>query len=165
MLIHRDIPPPYVCNPYTRKFLQLPGMLGATWIQLRCIAKDNNGACKVVLIGGNDGGEREMEILQTVYHNDYDQDPYAKEFGLKISDRLASVEARILPAPWLKYHDTRKEKVCLPQVGQWNMMNKKMVNGGTTNHWACINFSRGVQESVALGFCHELAKCAKSLAW
>jgi len=26
----------------------------------------------------------------------------------------------------LKYHDTGKEKVCLPQVGQWNMMNKVM---------------------------------------
>lgn len=24
----------------------------------------------------------------------------------------------------LKYHDTGKEKDCLPQVGQWNMMNK-----------------------------------------
>ncbi|GLJ44154.1 hypothetical protein SUGI_0921230 [Cryptomeria japonica] len=102
--------------------------------------------------------EREMDILQTVSHNDYDQDPYAKEFGIKISDKLASVEARILPAPWLKYHDTGKEKVCLPQVGQWNMMNKKMVNGGTVNHWACINFSRSVQESVARGFCHELAQ-------
>ena len=26
-------------------------------------------------------------------------DPYAKEFGIKISDKLAAVEARILPAP------------------------------------------------------------------
>ena len=24
----------------------------------------------------------------------------------------------------LKYHDTGREKDCLPQVGQWNMMNK-----------------------------------------
>lgn len=24
----------------------------------------------------------------------------------------------------LKYHETGKEKECLPQVGQWNMMNK-----------------------------------------
>lgn len=24
----------------------------------------------------------------------------------------------------LKYHDTGREKECLPQVGQWNMMNK-----------------------------------------
>lgn len=75
---------------------------------------------------------------------------------MKISEKLASVEARILPAPWvmcssyyydyvsekkgswycincslslhsqlqLKYHEAGKEKDCLPQVGQWNMMNK-----------------------------------------
>lgn len=89
--------------------------------------------------------------------NGYHDDPYAKEFGINISDRLASVEARVLPAPWvihyssrlrwdrfrlificwltfltrkrlqimqLKYNDAGKEKECLPQVGQWNMMNK-----------------------------------------
>ncbi|XVF53694.1 hypothetical protein PTKIN_Ptkin05aG0119300 [Pterospermum kingtungense] len=68
--------------------------------------------------------EREYDIMQTVHHNAYHEDPYAKEFGIKISEKLASVEARILPAPWLKYHDTGREKNCLPQVGQWNMMNK-----------------------------------------
>ena len=35
---------------------------------------------------------------QMVNHNSYHEDPYAKEFGIKISERLASVEARILPA-------------------------------------------------------------------
>ncbi|XP_022137920.1 protein argonaute 10 [Momordica charantia] len=102
--------------------------------------------------------DRENDILQTVQHNAYDNDPYAKEFGIKISEKLASVEARILPPPWLKYHDTGKEKDCLPQVGQWNMMNKKMINGMTVSRWACINFSRSVQESVARGFCSELAQ-------
>ncbi|WRX18228.1 PAZ domain - like 4 [Theobroma cacao] len=68
--------------------------------------------------------EREYDIMKTVHHNAYHEDPYAKEFGIKISEKLASVEARILPAPWLKYHDTGREKDCLPQVGQWNMMNK-----------------------------------------
>ncbi|WJX20966.1 hypothetical protein P8452_10447 [Trifolium repens] len=47
-----------------------------------------------------------------------------KEFGINISEKLASVEARILPAPWLKYDESGKEKNCLPHVGQWNMMNK-----------------------------------------
>lgn len=28
------------------------------------------------------------------------------------------------PFVQLKYHETGKEKDCLPQVGQWNMMNK-----------------------------------------
>ncbi|KAM0944041.1 hypothetical protein DsansV1_C12g0115231 [Dioscorea sansibarensis] len=102
--------------------------------------------------------DRENDILQTVHHNGYNRDPYAKEFGIKISEKLASVEARILPAPWLKYHDTGKEKDCLPHVGQWNMMNKKMINGSTVTRWACINFSRSVQESVARAFCNELAQ-------
>ncbi|XP_057951537.1 protein argonaute 1 [Malania oleifera] len=102
--------------------------------------------------------ERELDIIQTVHHNAYQDDPYAKEFGIRISERLASVEARILPAPKLKYHDTGREKDCLPQVGQWNMMNKKMVNGGTVNNWICINFSRNVHDNVARGFCYELAQ-------
>ncbi|KAL0906961.1 hypothetical protein M5K25_025496 [Dendrobium thyrsiflorum] len=102
--------------------------------------------------------DRESDILQTVRHNAYNQDPYAKEFGIKISEKLASIEARILPAPWLKYHDAGKEKDCLPHVGQWNMMNKKMINGSTVSRWACINFSRSVQEAVARGFCNELGK-------
>ncbi|KAE8723979.1 Protein argonaute 1D [Hibiscus syriacus] len=102
--------------------------------------------------------EREKDIMQTVHQNAYLEDPYAKEFGIKIREKLASVEARILPPPWLKYHDTSREKNCLPQVGQWNMMNKKMVNGGTVKNWICINFSRQVQSSVAQRFCYELAQ-------
>ncbi|KAG9147437.1 hypothetical protein Leryth_020420 [Lithospermum erythrorhizon] len=102
--------------------------------------------------------EREKDILQTVQHNAYGNDPYAKEFGIKISPKLAQVEARILPAPWLKYHDSGREKDCLPQVGQWNMMNKKMVNGGTVRSWVCINFARNVQDNIASDFCHELAR-------
>lgn len=33
-----------------------------------------------------------------------------------------------------------------------------MINGMTVNRWACINFSRSVQESVARGFCNELTQ-------
>ncbi|GJN39415.1 hypothetical protein PR202_gb28532 [Eleusine coracana subsp. coracana] len=69
--------------------------------------------------------DRERDIVQMVNHNSYHEDPYAKEFGIKISERLASVEARVLPAPRLKYNETGREKDCLPRVGQWNMMNKE----------------------------------------
>lgn len=99
----------------------------------------------------------QRDILQTVQHNAYDQDPYAKEFRINISEKPAYVEARNLPAPWLKYHESGKEKNWLPHVGQWNMMNKKMINGMTVDRWACINFSRGFQDSVARTFCNDLA--------
>ncbi|WOG96809.1 hypothetical protein DCAR_0416146 [Daucus carota subsp. sativus] len=102
--------------------------------------------------------DREADILRTVQHNAYADDPYAKEFGIKISDKLASVEARILSPPWLKYHETGRETRCLPQVGQWNMMNKKMVDGGIVNNWMCVNFARNVQDNLASGFCSELAQ-------
>ncbi|KAK7328401.1 hypothetical protein VNO77_22506 [Canavalia gladiata] len=69
--------------------------------------------------------DQEADILQTVEQNNYENNPYAKEFGINIDNRLASVDARVLPAPWLKYHDTGREKEYLPQVGQWNMMNKE----------------------------------------
>uniref|UniRef100_A0ACD5Z0F6 Uncharacterized protein n=1 Tax=Avena sativa TaxID=4498 RepID=A0ACD5Z0F6_AVESA len=107
--------------------------------------------------------EKEIDILQTVHRNEYDQDPYAKEFGINISDKVTCVEARVLPAPWLKYHDTGKEKEFLPRGGQWDMKNKKVVNGCTVNYWACINFSSSVQESTASGFCQELAQTCKIL--
>uniref|UniRef100_A0A453NQK8 PAZ domain-containing protein n=1 Tax=Aegilops tauschii subsp. strangulata TaxID=200361 RepID=A0A453NQK8_AEGTS len=108
-------------------------------------------------------GDKEMDIRRTVHQNGYDQDPYAKEFGINISDKLTSIEARVLPAPWLKYHDTGKESECLPRVGEWDMKNKKVVNGCIVNHWASINFSRSVQESTASGFCQELAQTCKLL--
>lgn len=102
--------------------------------------------------------EQEADILQTVHQNGYNQDPHAQEFGICIDEKLATVEARVLPAPWLKYNDTGKEKQHLPQLGQWNMINKKVINGSTVNYWACINFSRSVQESAARGFCRQLVQ-------
>lgn len=42
-----------------------------------------------------------VSVLQTVEHNAYANDPYAKEFGIKISVKLAQVEARVLSPPWV----------------------------------------------------------------
>ncbi len=53
-----------------------------------CVVPSFELAC-VSFVGG----------LQTVNHNAYHQDPYAQEFGIRISAHLAQVEARILPAP------------------------------------------------------------------
>ncbi|KAL2340457.1 hypothetical protein Fmac_008397 [Flemingia macrophylla] len=96
--------------------------------------------------------------METIQQNNYENNPYAKEFGISIDNKLASVEARVLPPPWLKYHETGREKEYLPQVGQWNMVNKKVINGSTVRYWACINFSRSVQESTAGGFCQQLVR-------
>ncbi|WJX90207.1 Protein argonaute PNH1 [Trifolium repens] len=107
--------------------------------------------------------EREKDILQTIHQNDYDCNPYAKEFGISVDKKLASVEARVLPAPWLKYHDTGRDTKILPQFGQWNMANKKVINGSKVRYWACINFSRNVQQRTANAFCLQLVQACQTL--
>ncbi|KAL5732172.1 argonaute 1B [Ranunculus cassubicifolius] len=106
---------------------------------------------------------REKDILQTVKHNAYGSDPYAEEFGIKISDKLALVEARILPPPRLQYHASGVQKDCLPEVGQWNMLNKKLVNGGTVNNWICIDFTRDGQDDATRRFCHGIVQTCNML--
>ncbi|KAH0469624.1 hypothetical protein IEQ34_001182 [Dendrobium chrysotoxum] len=107
--------------------------------------------------------DRESDIIRTVNRNEYHLDPYAKEFGIKIRRELASVEARLLPPPRLQYNETGEEQSCLPRRGQWNMMNKKMVNGGRVSNWTCINFAQNVRENDIHRFCYELASmCQKS---
>ncbi|KAJ6801017.1 protein argonaute MEL1-like [Iris pallida] len=99
--------------------------------------------------------QRENSILKMLDHNKYNEDKHAQEFGLSVSNKLASVEARILPPPKLKYHESGAEKICNPSVGAWNMLNKKMVNGGRIQNWACINYSRLPHEAV-VHFCNSL---------
>ncbi|KAA3452890.1 protein argonaute 1-like [Gossypium australe] len=104
--------------------------------------------------------KREDDILKTVKKNAYVDSKCQKEFGIKITEELALVNARILPAPLLKYHDTGKQKNCLPQVGQWNMRDKKMADMGTVNNWICISFCSKVGPKLAQHFCFKLAsKC------
>ncbi|KAK5834483.1 hypothetical protein PVK06_018362 [Gossypium arboreum] len=104
---------------------------------------------------------REDDILKTVKKNAYTDSKCQKEFGIKITKELALVNARILPAPLLKYRDTGKQKNCLPQIGQWNMRDKQMVDRGTVNNWICISFCSKVGPKLAQQFCFELERTCR----
>ncbi|KAL3681567.1 hypothetical protein R1sor_024523 [Riccia sorocarpa] len=102
--------------------------------------------------------ERQAVIFDTVRQNAYDKDPFAQEFGIKIKSALVQVEARVLPTPTLKYHDSGRVRECIPKEGQWNMLDKKLLDGGIVKVWACINFSPRVNDHVAAKFCRELVE-------
>ncbi|KAF7068384.1 hypothetical protein CFC21_074156 [Triticum aestivum] len=98
--------------------------------------------------------QREQSIREMVLHN-----KYAQEFGINVCSDLVSVPARVLPPPMLRYHDSGKEKTCAPSVGQWNMINKKMINGGIIDNWACVSFSRMPPEEVHRFCCDLIQMC------
>ncbi|KAE8791379.1 hypothetical protein D1007_34207 [Hordeum vulgare] len=107
--------------------------------------------------------QRESSVLEIVNRNNYGNDDFSKEFGMKVINQLALVDARVLPAPRLKYHDSGREKVCNPSVGQWNMINKRMVNGGSINYWACLTFASRLNPNDIGMFCHDLARMCNSI--
>uniref|UniRef100_A0ACD5X752 Uncharacterized protein n=1 Tax=Avena sativa TaxID=4498 RepID=A0ACD5X752_AVESA len=107
--------------------------------------------------------QREKSILDIVNRNNYDNDQYSKEFGMKVTNQLALVDARVLPPPRLKYHDSGRDKVCDPSVGQWNMFNKKFVNGGCINNWACLTFASRLHPKDIGMFCSDLARMCNSV--
>uniref|UniRef100_A0A0E0GRX3 Piwi domain-containing protein n=1 Tax=Oryza nivara TaxID=4536 RepID=A0A0E0GRX3_ORYNI len=107
--------------------------------------------------------ERENSILEIANENNYGNDYHAKEFGIGVTNQLALVDARVLPAPMLKYHDSGQEKVCNPSIGQWNMNNKRMLNSGSINYWACLTFASCVRLAEVRTFCKELVRVCNSI--
>ncbi|XP_037413660.1 protein argonaute MEL1-like isoform X2 [Triticum dicoccoides] len=103
--------------------------------------------------------QREESIREMVLHNKYAKDRFAQEFGINVCSDLVSVPACVLPPPMLRYHDSGKEKTCAPSVGQWNMINKKMINGGIIGNWACVSFSRMRPEEVHRFCCDLIQMC------
>ncbi|XP_042412284.1 protein argonaute MEL1-like isoform X2 [Zingiber officinale] len=100
--------------------------------------------------------DRERSIREMVGQNNYNNDLFTKEFGLRMKYELTTVEARVLPPPRLMYHDSGREKSCNPSVGQWNMINKKMVNGASVDYWTCLSFASRLRQEEVSNFCQEL---------
>ncbi|KAF8099622.1 hypothetical protein N665_0241s0055 [Sinapis alba] len=100
---------------------------------------------------------REAAIKEMVRNNKYNEiDLVSKEFGMSVTGQLASVDARVLPPPLLKYHESGKEKIVNPRLGQWNMIDKKMINGARVASWACVNFSTRIDRNLPQEFCNQL---------
>ncbi|MED6155463.1 argonaute 5 [Stylosanthes scabra] len=105
--------------------------------------------------------DRENYIRQIARQNNFDNDKHAREFGIRVKEELSLIDARVLHPPMLKYHESGKEKMVNPQMGAWNMINKKMYYGGTVQNWTCINFSRRMNRDMPSQFCAELiAMCS-----
>ncbi|KAI9076228.1 hypothetical protein K1719_041801 [Acacia pycnantha] len=106
--------------------------------------------------------DRENEIRGMARRNNFNRDKLVQEFGIKVSEELALCDARVLPPPRLKYHETGKEAIVEPSRGQWNMINKKMYNAGNVQYWTCLNFSTRVSRDLPHQFCNELISMCTS---
>ncbi|KAG1334118.1 putative protein argonaute MEL1 [Cocos nucifera] len=99
--------------------------------------------------------DRILEVMKCNNNKNGDEDHVEADFGIDIAQDLALVEARILPTPALKYHESGMEQTVRPVMGQWNMINKKMVTAARIDYWTCINFS-SLHHNAVSQFCRSL---------
>ncbi|KAF9435066.1 hypothetical protein BGZ76_006969, partial [Entomortierella beljakovae] len=68
----------------------------------------------------------------------YEDNENIKDFGVKISNEMATVKARVLPAPIIQYHPTSREASFTPRNGSWNLRDKKVIGGATLGSWGVV---------------------------
>nr|CDM81779.1 unnamed protein product [Triticum aestivum] len=115
---------------------------------------DDGQVSKMMSIACQHPAGRETSIRKSVLENKYNSAKRANEFGIEVDSNPTSVQARVLPAPMLRYHGTAS---CHPENGAWNMRGKKVVNGAKVGIWACVNFCNELTEDQVRIFCGKLS--------
>ncbi|KAG0053940.1 eukaryotic translation initiation factor 2C, 2 [Gryganskiella cystojenkinii] len=102
--------------------------------------------------------ERANKIREGLHILNYDNNDYLKDFGLKVSDQMTTVQARILKAPTINYRPSSREASIVPKNGAWNLINKKVLEGAKLQSWGVIVYGseRDLPRAKANEFIREL---------
>ena len=93
----------------------------------------------IVKIASTRPQPRREAALRTINKLNHSSDRYCKEFGLQVSSSMMSVNARVLPTPYIFY---KHGKSIRPQGGQWRTRSEKYAAPVNLYTWAVINMSR-----------------------
>ncbi|RIA95038.1 Piwi domain-containing protein [Glomus cerebriforme] len=102
--------------------------------------------------------QRANKIRQGLEILNYRNNEYLQQFGMRISNEMAVVNARVLPTPLLQYHPSSREASFKPNFGQWNLRDKKVATGATLGSWSVLVFlsENELQPRTIQGFVREL---------
>lgn len=67
-----------------------------------------------------------------------DDDPYAKEFGLKVSKTMMQIKGRVLQPPALDYAPSSREKTINARGGVWQVRNSQYFRAATLERWGIL---------------------------
>jgi len=90
--------------------------------------------------------DREREIRNLISKADFNNDPFIKEFGLEVSQRMMDTPGRVLNPPKLEYGARNSRTFTVPSQGVWDMRGKQFYEGTTIKDWAIACFTP--QQSV-----------------
>ncbi|ORX97422.1 Piwi-domain-containing protein [Basidiobolus meristosporus CBS 931.73] len=99
---------------------------------------------------------RANKIHQGLKVLNYRDNEYLQQFGMKIGNEMAVIDARILPAPTVCYNESSKEAKFVPRGGAWNLRDKKVAAGATIASWSVAVF--GAQRDFPLNVVQHFIK-------
>ncbi|KAI8330896.1 Piwi domain-containing protein [Chlamydoabsidia padenii] len=99
---------------------------------------------------------RSNKINQGINLLKYRENEHIQEFGMKIDPEMAQVDARVLPAPRVSYHQTSQDANFLPGNGAWTLRGKKLASGATVKSWSVVNFDIKLNNPMIQRFMREL---------
>ncbi|KAH8999090.1 argonaute-like protein [Lactarius akahatsu] len=73
---------------------------------------------------------------------DYNQSEYVREFGMTVSNEPIRIQARVLDAPTLRYHQSSEEPHARPRDGAWNLIDKRMFTPTNVANWMIVVYER-----------------------
>ncbi|XP_028395375.1 protein argonaute-2-like [Dendronephthya gigantea] len=83
---------------------------------------------------------RQQEIQRVIREAKYDQDPYCRDFGIKVGTEMVAVQGRVLEPPLLNYGPASQPTREKPKDGAWNMQNKAMFEPKELKEWALVSY-------------------------
>ncbi|KAL1230668.1 Protein argonaute-2 [Trichinella spiralis] len=107
----------------------------------RCIKKlTDTQTSSMIKATARSAPDREQEINELVKRADFNNDPFAREFGISISPFMAEVYGRVLVPPKLLYGG-RTRATALPEKGVWDMRGKQFHTAVDIRNWAIACFT------------------------
>ncbi|CAL1287887.1 unnamed protein product [Larinioides sclopetarius] len=99
---------------------------------------DEKQTAEMIKFTANPPKERFNKIKETIKSANFNQDPCVREFGMKVSNELLSLDARKIEAPTVRYSNERKVR---PRDGSWDMRGNQYFRGADINAWVLLSFS------------------------
>lgn len=70
----------------------------------------------------------------------YRSNDHMNQFGMKVSNEMTTIQARILPTPTINYNSSSKDASFIPKNGIWNLADKKVPKGASIYSWSVLVF-------------------------
>ncbi|GAV05888.1 hypothetical protein RvY_15950-2 [Ramazzottius varieornatus] len=123
----------------------------------RCIKKlTDTQTSTMIKATARSAPDREREINTLVRKADFNNDPYAQEFGIQINNTMTEIRGRVLPPPKIQYGGRQ----AIPNQGVWDMRGKQFHTGVEVRVWAiaCFAPQKMCREDALRNFTQQLQR-------